>query len=307
MVTGGAGFIGSHIAEEIVREGLGDVVIFDNLSSGNEANIAHLRAGVRFVKGDTRNTLEVMKAMEGVDYVFHQAAFVSAFDSYNKPQLANDVNIGGTFNVLDAARKAGAMRVVLASSAAIYGTESQLPNREKLLPAPESPYAISKACNEYHARLFSKYWGLETVCLRYFNVFGPRQDPSSEYSGVISRFVEAISRGKNPIIYGDGSQTRDFVYVKDVARANIRAALADACGKGEIINVGTGRETSLLDVIGALREVYGREINPEFRPWRDGDIRRSVASTDLAKRILGIESTADFVSGMRFLAEASRV
>lgn len=304
LITGGAGFIGSHIAEAIVSKDLGEVVVYDNLSSGKEENLRSLGDRVRLVRGDIRMPNELVSVLKGCEVVFHEAAFVSAFDSYNQPELTNAVNIDGTFNVLTAARKAGCRRVVLASSAAIYGTESALPNSEEMLPRPLSPYAIGKLCNEYHARLFATSWGLETVCLRYFNVYGPRQNPSSEYSGVISRFTDVLSAGRQPTIYGDGSQTRDFIFVKDVAQANLCAAFAEKCGHGEVINVGTGRETSLNMVLAALQEVYGREVHPEWKPWRDGDIHRSVAKVDRAREVIGFCADTEFVAGMRALVDA---
>lgn len=298
LVTGGAGFIGSHIAEELIKDGSNEVVIFDDLSSGSERNISHLKGRSRFIKGDIRDAGAVLRSMKDIEIVFHNAAFVSAFDSYNKPAHTNEVNIGGTYNVLDAANRAGAKRVVLASSAAVYGPEADVPNREDMLPRPESPYAVAKACNEYHARMFSRHKGLETVCLRYFNVYGPRQDPSSEYSGVISRFVDAIKAGKNPVIFGDGTQTRDFIFVKDVAALNIKAAFSEECGRGEVINIGTGTETNLLQVIASLKHVLKKDVDVIFEPWRDGDIRRSVALTDLARSMLGANRTADFTTGI---------
>jgi UDP-glucose 4-epimerase len=300
-ITGGAGFIGSHIAEEIVVQGLGNVIVFDDLSSGHEHNLMHLKEHVHFIKGDIRDRAALETAFAGCDIVFHEAAFVSAFDSYNKPELTNEINVLGTMNVLDCALKAGVRRVVLASSAAVYGTESMLPNREDMPLGPESPYAIAKASDEFYARMFSRQKGLETVCLRYFNVFGPRQDPASEYSGVISRFLDAIRLSKRPVIYGDGLQTRDFIAVQDVARANILAAHAPACGAAEVINIGTGRETSLLDVLHALEKALGRELNAEFRASREGDIRRSVACVDRARERLQFEAQADFDAGVAAL------
>lgn len=304
LITGGAGFIGSHLAERLISEGLGEVVILDNLSSGFENNISHIRDRVQFIKGDTRNITDVEKAASGVDYIFHEAAFVSAFDSYNRPEETNAVNIQGTYNVLEVASKLNVKRVVLASSAAIYGREPRIPNKEDMPPNPESPYAIAKICNEYHARMFSNLKGLQTVCLRYFNVFGPRQDPSSEYSGVISRFVEKYQKGENPTIFGDGKQTRDFIYVGDVAVANIKAALSTKCGHGESINIGTGKETSLLQLIEALNAATGRNITPEFKPSREGDIPRSLADVSMAKKLLDFSADTKFSDGIKQLADA---
>lgn len=300
LITGGAGFIGSHIAEQIVEKGLGEVVILDNLVSGYERNISHLGGGVTFVNGDTREPRDVERACVGIDFIFHEAAFVSAFDSYNKPELTEEINVGGTRNVLDAALKKGVRRVVLASSAALYGTKSELPNSEVMEPKPESPYARSKLQNEEDARAYAER-GIETVCLRYFNVFGPRQDPGSEYSGVISRFVDRISAGHRPTIYGDGTQTRDFIFAGDVARANLIAATCKKCGSGEAINIGTGVERNLLELVDALKAVYGSDVAVEFKPWREGDIRRSVADVALARELLDFAAEVDFRTGIERL------
>lgn len=301
LITGGAGFIGSHIAEGILAQGLGDVLVFDDLSTGHADNIRHMKRGITFVQGDVRDEEALTKACEGVEVVFHEAAFVSAFDSFNKTEFTEDINVGGTLNVLKAAGETGVRRVVLASSAATYGPKSILPNREDMDPAPGSPYADSKIEGERLARRFAEERGLETVCLRYFNVYGPRQDPSSEYSGVISRFVEAAGRGEAPVIYGDGKQTRDFIYAGDVARANILAAFSERTGKGEAINIGTGRETSLLDIIDALGNALDRKIEPRFEPVREGDIPRSVADVSRAREILDFTAEVDFTEGIRRL------
>lgn len=303
LITGGAGFIGSHIAEEILRQGLGRVIVYDNLSSGFERNIRALGDDIEFVRGDVRDGSMLRKHLGGVDYVFHDAAFVSAFDSYNHPDLTNEINVGGTLNVLDAAVSMGVKKIVLASSAAIYGPKSQLPNEERMAPDPASPYATSKAEIETLAKAFSKKRGIETVCLRYFNVYGPRQDPMSEYSGVISIFADRIKQGLSPVIYGDGSQTRDFVFVRDVARANILATLSEKCKKGEVINIGTGREINLLEMGKAFGKAYEKDVKPEFRPWREGDIKRSVASIKLARSLLGFEPETGFETGIKELVE----
>ncbi len=298
LITGGAGFIGSHIAEALIAQNTGRVIAYDNLSSGKETNLAHLGARVSLIRGDVRNRDELTTAMAGVDIVFHEAAFVSAFDSYRQPALTNDINIGGTLNVLDAAAATDVKKVVLASSAAVYGTEAALPNREATTPAPASPYAITKICGEHYARMYARYRGLATVCLRYFNVFGPRQDASSEYSGVISRFSECIHAQRRPTIYGDGSQTRDFISVKDVARANIMAAMSATCGHGEAINIGTGKEITLLEVLHAIEHACATELGCEFKPWREGDIRRSVADVTLARELIGFSAEVEFAEGI---------
>ena len=301
LVTGGAGFIGSHIAEALVRDGLGEVVVFDNFSTGYEHNIEHLHGRLQVIKGDVRNMKEVAAAMEGVDIVFHEAAFVSAFDSFNRPQEVEEINVGGTMNVFEAASAAGVTRVVFASSASIYGPNAVLPQSEDLEPDPQSPYAHSKIQGEQFAKMIHKREGLETVCLRYFNVYGPRQDPSSEYSGVLSRFKEALAKGEQPVIYGSGEQTRDFVFVGDAVRMHLLAAMSDKCCHGEAINVATGKETSLNDIIGALEKVLNRKLDPISKPERQGDIPRSVADISRAKELLGFEPEVSLEDGLGML------
>jgi UDP-glucose 4-epimerase len=304
FISGGAGFIGSHVAQTIVERALGEVVIFDDLSSGHEENIESIKKSVEFIKGDVRDLAKVEKACVGSDFVIHMAALVSAFDSYNRPRETNEINVIGTYNVLEAAHRCSAKRVVLASSAAIYGPDSELPNKESMLPKPVSPYAISKFCNEYHAKLFSKYMGLETVSLRLFNVYGLRQDPSSEYSGVISRLVDRIQSGQKPIVYGDGSQTRDFIFVKDVADAAILAATSDRCKRGEVFNLGTGKEVSLLMLVAALSEAFQKKIEVEFKDWRKDDIRKSVADVSKIKEVLGFQADSDFNKRIKEFVES---
>lgn len=301
LITGGAGFIGSHIADELVRCEMGEVIIYDNLSSGHRENIEHLGDKIQMIEGDVRDRDHLLRIMDGVDCVFHEAAFVSAFDSFNKIGLTNEVNLIGTVNVLESAKSAGARRVVLASSAAVYGNDASLPCVENAKVDPQSPYAITKVAGEFYARLFASSFGVETVCLRYFNVFGPRQDPSSEYSGVISRFFDAVLCKRRPVIFGDGKHTRDFIFVKDVARANILAANSDRCGKGEAINIGSGVETRLNGIIAAIEKAVGKEIEPLFKDARENDIRRSVAKVKLSKKLLGFKYETPFVDGIREL------
>lgn len=302
LVTGGCGFIGSHIAEVLVGEGA-DVRIHDNLSSGYEHNIAGFRDRVEFVKGDVRDAADLAKVMKGVTHVYHEAALVSVFESVQKPRENHDINLTGTLNVLTAAREAGVKRVVVASSAAVYGNGPGLPKTEDMRPQPESPYALAKIAQEYYLTIFCRVYGLETVALRYFNVYGPRQDPGSMYSGVISRFVDAVGEGRNPTVFGDGRQTRDFVYVEDVVRANLLAMQApdDVCGR--VFNIGTGRQTSLLDLLAALEELAGGKLNIEFMETRAGDIKHSVADISLAGRALGYEPRCDIRDGLKQLLE----
>ncbi len=304
LITGGCGFIGSHIAEALVAEGV-HVRVFDNLSSGNPENLAGFADRVEMVRGDIRDTAALAQAMKGVSQVFHEAALVSVTGSIEQPEENNAINISGTLNVLQAARQAGAKRVVLASSAAVYGNNPDLPKRESMMPEPESPYALGKLASEYYLKLFSSLYGLETVALRYFNVFGPRQDGKSMYSGVISRFMEDIRNGRTPTIFGDGEQTRDFVYVKDVVRANLLAMRSPRVGKGEIFNVATSRKVSLLQLLATLGTLTGRTLVPQFRDTRAGDIRHSLADISRIRKSLGYEPEFDLEYGLRAIVEFS--
>ncbi len=279
LITGGCGFIGSHLCEAVLARG-GRVRILDNLSSGNPRNVEPIRHRVEVVVGDIVDEDVVARAMEGVSFVFHQAALVSVFDSVERPADNHAINVTGTFNVLSAARQCGVRRVVMASTAAVYGNDPEIPKRESMTPSPESPYAVGKITGEYYLRIFHSLYGLETVALRYFNVFGPRQDPGSAYSGVISRFVDILKQGKVPTVYGDGLQSRDFVHVSDVVAANMLAMHDPGVGKGDVFNVGTGRSVTLLDLLTELAGLLGRLVAPEFRPARPGDIRASLASIE---------------------------
>lgn len=303
LITGGAGFIGSHIAEALAAEGH-RVRVFDNLSSGYAKNLEHIKGDVELIVGDIRDPDLLADAMGGIQYVFHEAALVSVFDSVNRPMDNNDINITGTLNVLEACRARRIRRIVMASSAAVYGNNPELPKREDMRPEPESPYAIGKIVGEYYFRVYHRLYGLETVALRYFNVFGPRQDPSSMYSGVISKFTDVLSKKQTPVIFGDGRQTRDFVFVKDIVQANLKAMRSPAAGKGEAFNVGTGRRSSLLDLLSALADLAGVKAEPEFREVRAGDIRDSVSDISAARSVLGYEPEYDLKSGLRRLWES---
>ena len=302
LVTGGCGFIGSHIAEALVTAGH-EVTIYDNLFSGYEHNIAGFRRNVKFVQADVRDVDALAAAMEGIDCVFHEAALVSVFESVEKPVDNHEINITGALNVLNAACSKGVKRVVAASSAAIYGNDPELPKTEDMLPHPVSPYALAKIALEYYLSVFAELYGLETVSLRYFNVYGPRQDPSSMYSGVISKFVDNINSGVNPTVFGDGLQTRDFVFVKDVVQANLLAMENPGVGKGEVFNAATGRATSLLDLLAALKELTGSDFEPRFKELRAGDIRHSVADITRAGKILGFSPKFDIRQGLKHCAE----
>ena len=293
LVTGGAGFIGSHIVDALVEQGC-DVVVLDDLSSGHKENLSKVWNKIEFIEGDIRDAKTCLKAAEGCAGIFHEAALVSVPDSINRPRDNHDINITGTLNILEAARQQGVKRVVFASSAAVYGDNPELPKREDMLPEPKSPYALAKLTGEYYLKVYAECFGLETVALRYFNVFGPRQDPSSMYSGVISIFSERIKEGLPITIYGDGKQTRDFVSVADVVQANVLAMTASTrkpgvsslrSGEGAerfaIFNVATGTQTSLLQLLSTLEELTGNKVERNFAAARPGDIQRSLA--DISK------------------------
>ena len=300
LITGGCGFIGSHIAEALVKEDH-DVVVFDNLSSGYEKNISSIRSRVEFVKGDIRDPEALSCAMKGADFVFHEAALVSVFDSVERPADNNAINITGTLNVLSAARANKVKRVVMASSAAVYGNEPSLPKKEEMRPEPESPYALAKITDEYYMHVFHALYGLETVALRYFNVYGPRQDPTSMYSGVISKFSDVLKKGAVPVIFGDGKQSRDFVFVKDVVRANLLAMTSPEAGKSGVFNVATGRAVSLLELLQVMCGLLGKKVEPLFKDARAGDIRHSLADISRARAGLGYSPQYSMEEGLKEL------
>lgn len=299
LVTGGCGFIGSHLVERLVRQNL-QVRVLDNLSSGHLRHLAAVREAIDFVEGDVRDRDVLQRALRDTDIVFHQAALVSVPASVERPEENHATNLTGTLNLLEAARAAGTKRVVFASSAAVYGNDPQLPKTEDLTPRPESPYAIAKLAGEHYLRIFAQLYGLETVSLRYFNVYGPRQDPRSPYSGVISRFIDALARDQAPTVFGDGQQSRDFVYVSDVVQANLRAAaLPDA--RGDVFNIATGRATTLLQLAQALAKITGRLQPPRHEPARAGDIRHSLADITQASTRLGFAPAFPLTEGLTAL------
>jgi UDP-glucose 4-epimerase len=304
LVTGGAGFIGSHIAERLV--GLGrEVVVYDNLSSGRRENLGGFEGKVTFVEADVRDSPQLDYYMKGCDVVFHQAAVVSVPYSVEHPQETHDVNIQGTLNVLLAAKRRGVNRVVFACSAAVYGEKPELPKREDMAPAPISPYGVEKMCGEMYMKAWTTLYGVETVSLRYFNVFGPRQDPRSPYSGVISVFVDRALRGTVPIVFGDGEQCRDFVYVANVVDANVAAATGPGIG-GKAYNVACGRRTTLNELLAMLGRIAGRDLKPEYAAERAGDIKESLADISLSRAELGYEPRIDVEEGLRRLVEHER-
>jgi nucleoside-diphosphate-sugar epimerase len=295
-VTGGAGFIGSHLCGALVARGAA-VRVIDNLISGKRANLAPIAGKLEFIEADISDFSAIRAAFEGVSVVFHQAAIPSVPRSVAEPRLNHDVNVNGTFNVLMAAREAGARRVIYAASSSVYGGNSVLPKTEDLCPSPMSPYAAAKLVGEYYCQVFTRAYGLETIALRYFNVFGPRQDPTSPYSGVISKFITALLAGERPVIYGDGEQTRDFTYVDHVVDANLRAAdLGEA--SGEIVNIGTGNKTSLKELLSRLQRVIGTNLTPRFEAPRSAEPRDSQADIGKARRLLGYEPFVPFEEGL---------
>jgi nucleoside-diphosphate-sugar epimerase len=296
LVTGGAGFIGSHLVEALLADGC-RVTVLDNLSTGHRHNIDDLGDRIDFVEGDIRDDRLLDKVIKGCEVVFHQAAVVSVTLSVQDPSHSCEVNDLGTVRVLDAARRNGVRRVVMASSSAIYGDDPRLPKIEDMVPKPLSPYAVQKLTGEVYASVFKDLYGLETVCLRYFNVFGPRQDPSSPYSGVISIFMTRASAGQAPTIYGDGGQTRDFIYVKDVVRANLMAA-TEPSAAGGVFNVGTGSSIRIHDLWSLIGELSDVQIEPVFGPPRDGDIRDSVSDISKIGGALGFSPQVELRQGL---------
>jgi len=286
LVTGGAGFIGSHLVDALVAEGH-DVRVLDNLATGNRDNLRY-SPKVEFVRGDIRDLEMVQRSAEGVSVVFHQAALPSVPRSIADPVSCHDVNATGTFNVLLAARDAGVRRVVFASSSSVYGNTPELPKRENMATKPLSPYAAAKLLGEHYARLFHQLYGLETVGLRYFNVFGPRQNPNSEYAAAIPKFIRLILGGGQPTIYGDGEQTRDFTPVQNVVSANLGAAFSPLA-PGKVYNVGCGSRISLNTLLSQIGEVAGREVRPQYLPAKAGDVRDSLADIEAARRDLDYE------------------
>jgi nucleoside-diphosphate-sugar epimerase len=297
LVTGGAGFIGSHIIDELIRRDQ-EVAVLDDLSTGREVNIEGVRKKIDFRVGDITDLRDVQSACHGADYVIHLAARASVPKSVKDPIATNRTNIDGTLNVLVAARDAGVRRFVFAASSSAYGETREQPKIETMAPAPISPYGITKYTGELYGQVFGRVYGLENVSIRYFNVFGPRQDPTSQYSGVLSRFMLAILQNGRPVIYGDGEQSRDFTYVANVVDETLRACEAEGASGG-VFNGGTGARITLNQVIALLAKISGREIRPAYEPPRAGDIRDSQADIALAKEVLGYEPRVLFEEGLR--------
>jgi len=297
LVTGGAGFIGSNTVDELVRRGH-EVAVLDDFSTGKAANLASVRATVALIQNSIANLAALREACRGVDCVIHLAAQTSVPRSVKDPVETNLINVDGTLNVLVAARDANVKRVVFASSCAVYGTNAALPTNERAALWPISPYGVSKQVGEAYGRMFQHLYGLEFVALRYFNVFGPRQDPGSPYSGVLSRFNAALLDGTQPTVYGDGEQSRDFVYVGNVVDANLRAAEANAA-PGLAFNIGTGDRTTLNRTLGLLEKIAGQPVGATYAPPREGDIRDSQADITEARVVLGFQPRIGFEEGLR--------
>jgi len=297
LVTGGAGFIGSHIATALVERG-DEVRVLDNLSTGHRSNLDHLEGRVEWIEGDLTCAETVAAAVEGVDCVFHQAALASVPRSVEAPLDTHAACVTGTLNLLIAAQDRGVRRVVYAGSSSAYGDQPYMAKRESDPPAPLSPYAAAKLAGEHYCHCFTATYGLETVTVRYFNVFGPRQDPHSQYSAVIPLFVTAMLAGRQPTIFGDGRQSRDFTYVDNVVRGNLLAADAPAA-VGKTINVACGYETDLLNLVAAINRILGTRIEPRFDKPRAGDVRNSLADITLARQLLDYEPVVHFEDGLR--------
>lgn len=296
LVTGGAGFIGSNLVDELLRRGQ-RVRVLDNFSTGREENVADFAGRVELVRGDVRDEDAVDHAVKGADYVLHQAALASVPRSITDPTGNNQVNVQGTLNILNAARKHDVKRVVYASSSSVYGDSEELPKVESMTPNPKSPYAVAKLAAEYYCRVFGDLHGLPTVSLRYFNVFGPRQDPGSQYSAVIPLFIKALLEGKSPTIHGDGEQSRDFTFISNVVNANLLACEAKVTG-ARVYNIACGARYTLNELFAALRDRIGSRVEPVYGPARAGDVKHSMAGIDRIQRELGYQGGVSFEEGI---------
>jgi UDP-glucose 4-epimerase len=296
LITGGGGFIGSHLAERLLERG-DEVRVLDSFATGRRENLAHLPT-VELIEGDVQSFERAHHAVRGCDAVLHEAALPSVPRSIQDPLTTHAVNVTGTLNVLLAARDAGVRRVVYASSSSVYGANDELPKREDQPVAPISPYAVSKLAGEGFCRSFTTIYGLECVSLRYFNVFGPRQDPMSQYAAVIPKFIAAALEGRRPVVFGDGEQSRDFTYIDNVVEANLLALETDAAA-GEVFNAACGERVALNDVLRMLSELSGVELEPDYRPGRPGEVRHSQADIGRARETFGYEASIDFAEGLR--------
>jgi nucleoside-diphosphate-sugar epimerase len=298
LVTGGAGFIGSHIASALLAEGA-RVRVLDDLSTGHRENIDEIGGDVDFIQGSVADEALLAKVLEGVELVFHEAAIPSVPRSVKVPQQTHVASVDGTFSMLLAARDQKVRRVVYAGSSSAYGDQPTLRKSEQMSPDPLSPYAVAKLVGEYYCRVFTRVYGLETVTLRYFNVFGPRQDPGSQYSGVVSRFISSLLSDERPVIYGDGEQSRDFTYIDNVVGANLKAAEASGAS-GKVINVANGMRITLNQLLAELKDLTGKhDVEAEYLEPRVGDVRHSLADISMARELLGYESKVDLREGLQ--------
>jgi nucleoside-diphosphate-sugar epimerase len=297
VVTGGAGFIGSNTVDELVRRGE-TVVVLDDLSSGKEENLAEVRSKISFIKGSITDLEAVRKAVQSADYVIHLAARTSVPRSVKDPIDTNKINVEGTLNVLVAARDAKVKRVVFAASSSAYGETPTLPKVETMQPEPISPYGVAKYAGELYAQMFGRVYGLENVSLRYFNIFGPRQDPDSPYSGVLAKFCTAFLEKTQPLVFGDGEQSRDFTFVENAVAANLLACEAPSAS-GKVLNIGTGNRVTLNQTLVLLADISGNKLETKYEPPREGDIRDSQADITQARQILNYEPSVTFEDGLR--------
>jgi nucleoside-diphosphate-sugar epimerase len=298
LVTGGAGFIGSHIAAALSERGA-RVRVLDDLSTGYRENIEEIGGEIDFIHASLTDEGALMRALEDVELVYHEAAIPSVPRSVANPRETHKASVDATFSLLLAARDSGVRRLVYAASSSAYGDQPELPKKEDMRPDPLSPYAVAKLVGEYYAQVFTRTYNLETVSLRYFNVFGPRQDPSSQYSGVISRFISALLSGERPLIFGDGEQSRDFTYIANVVDANLRAA-ETVDGVGHVINVANGQRTTLNELLEAVKKLVGKaHVEPEYKEPRTGDVRHSLADITKARQMLGYEPRVGLEDGLR--------
>ena len=298
LVTGGAGFIGSNLADELIGQGA-KVKIFDNLSTGFRENLEEISGSFEFIEGDLNDNVLLGKAVEDVDYVFHQAALPSVPRSVENPEETHKACVDGTFNLLRLAKENNVKRLIYAASSSAYGDQPTLPKVETMRPEPLSPYAAAKLMGEYYCQVFSRVYHLETISLRYFNVFGPRQNPSSMYSGVISRFIDALMKNESPVIFGDGEQSRDFTYIANIVDANIKAAQTNK-GIGEVINAANGERISLNELLSVLKKITDKtEARANYQPSRKGDVKHSQADNARAVRWLGYEKLVGLEEGLK--------
>lgn len=301
LVTGGAGFIGSNIVRRLVADGE-KVRVLDDFSTGKRENLAGVD-GVEVVEGSLTDSAAVREALIGVDYVLHQGAIPSVPRSIAEPLKSHEANLTGTLCLLEAARDAGVKRLVYAASSSAYGDTEVLPKEEMMKPKPLSPYAVNKLACEYYAAVYAAVYGLQTVCLRYFNIFGPRQDPASEYAAVIPKFIKLMLKGERPVIYGDGEQSRDFTYIDNAVEANLLACKSEKVGQGEIINVACGERFSLNDLVAELNEIFGTRLEPLYSEARPGDVKHSLAAIERARDLLGYQVKVGFREGLERTVE----